>query len=123
MITRDFLGMGFCGGKHLTSQDRAKFFENWDKMPDSEKLEMINKRIEAFKKGKDCEKDFFSVEHFDSHCKEWMSKTPEEKNKFVEDLKKSVEERHTMMKERFSDHGIGFGFHDRGRECTHPSEG
>ena len=122
-MKKDFLGMGFFGGKHFESDDRKRFFEEWDSMEDSEKLEIINKRIEDFKEGKKCREEMISVEHIDAHCKEWMDKTPEEKAKFVEDLKKSFEERHAMMKEwkqRFGHYG--FGFHGRGRGCAHSGE-
>ena len=116
MITKDFFGKGYFGNKHFDADDRKKLIEEWEKMPDNEKLEMVNKRIAAFKEGKDCNRNPFSVEHIDAHCEEWMSKTPEEKAKFVEDLKSKFEKRHAMMKEHFFHHGFesGFGFHGRG---------
>lgn len=122
-MTRDFLGMGFFGGRNVDSENRSKFFEEWDKMPDSEKLAIVNKRVQDFKEGVDCKKNRFSVEHIDAHCEEWMSKTTEEKEKFVQDLKKTFEQRHEMMKEwkeRFSHHG--FGFHGRGRGYSNSTE-
>lgn len=123
MITRDFLGKGFFGNRHFDLEDRQKFIEEWEKMPDSEKLEIMNKRIAAFKEGK-CERDFISVEHIDAHCEEWMSKSTEEKEKFVEELKEKFEKRHSMMKDRFSHHGFDFGrgFFGRGRHQGEPTE-
>lgn len=113
MMTRDFFGKGFFGNRHFDMNDRQKFIEEWEQMPDSEKLEIMNKRMEAFKEGRDCEKDFLTVEHIDNHCEEWMSKTPEEKAQFVEDIKQKFKERHEMMKGHFSHSGFGFGFHGR----------
>lgn len=115
MVTRDFFSKGFFGNKHFDMEDRQKFIEEWEKMPDNEKLEIINKRIKAFKEGKECDNNRFSVEHIDAHCEEWMSKTPEEKALFVENLKKKFEKRHSMMKEHLFHHGFEFGFGFRGR--------
>lgn len=116
MRTRDFFGMGFFGHRHFDLDERKQFCEEWNKMADSEKLEIMNKKIEAFNDKRNCNRDFFSIEHFDAHCQEWMSKTPEEKSKFVEGLKKTFEERHRMMKEHFLHHEFEGCY---GRERNH----
>lgn len=96
MITRHF-GMGFFGGHHFDKDARKKFKEEWSKMTDSEKLELMNKRMEHI------DHDHFSVEAIDAHCEAWMKKTPEEKEAFVREKKEAV-------KSHF-DGGFGFGRH------------
>lgn len=109
MKTRYFSGMGLFGNDHFSSQDRETFFEEWDKMPDSEKIEIINRRISNLK-GEKCERhEMLSVEHIDKHCEDWMSKTPEEKEEFVEKMKEKINERHEMGHNHFGCHGHEFG--------------
>lgn len=118
-MIRDFLGLGFFGNRHFGSEDRTKFTEDWDKMSDSEKLEIMNKRMAAFKAGKNCREEAFSVEQLDARCNEWMSKTPEEKAQQVEEMKKKFEDRRKMMEAHFSHHHFG-GFQGRGHHHDFP---
>lgn len=115
MMTRDFFNKGFFGNRHFDMDDKNKLVEEWDKMPDNEKLQIINERMKAFKEGKGCKREFISVEQIDARCEEWMNKTAEEKTAFVEKMKKKFEARHAMMKEHFFHHGFEFGFGFRGR--------
>lgn len=120
MMTKDIFGRGFFGGKHFDLKNRQKFIEEWETMSDNEKLDNINKRIEAFKEGKDHERGCLSVEHIDAHCEEWMNKTPEEKVQFVEYLKQKFEKHQAMMKGCFFHHG--FGFHGKDHCQTQSAE-
>ncbi len=120
MKRNDFFGMGF-EHRNFDCSEREKIFDEWNKMSDSEKLEIMNRRMNSFKEKKG-HGDHFSVEHIDARCEEWMKKTPEEKEVFVAERKKAFEERHAMMHEHFSHHGFGFGFHGRGRSHNQPEE-
>lgn len=100
MTTRDF-GMGFIGRGHFGNDERAKIKEEWSKMTDSEKLEFMNKWME----GADRHEDRFSVEAIDSRCEKWMNMSREEKEAFLTEKKKAMENRmHGMHR------GFGFGF-------------
>lgn len=102
MTTRGF-GMGFFHKRPFDSEARKKFQEEWSKMTDSEKLEIMNKRVEHMGH------DHFSVEAIDARCEEWMKKTPEEKQAFVDEKKKAFEERNACM-HNFFGHGKFGGF-------------
>lgn len=88
MTTRGF-GMGFFGRNPFDKNARKKFQEDWAKMSDSEKLEFMNKRMEAFGN----HEDRFSVETIDARCEEWMKMSGEEKQAFVEERKHVFENR------------------------------
>lgn len=92
MMTRDF-GMGFFGRRPFSEDARKKFREEWSKMTDEEKLEMMNKRMDAWENGG----GHFSVEAIDARCEEWMKKTPEEKEQFVKEWKEAIHKRHACM--------------------------
>lgn len=102
MTTRNF-GMGFFG----RPEDRKKFREAWSKMTDSEKLEMMNRRMEMM----DNPESRFSVEALDARCEEWMKKTPEEKETFVNEWKEKVQNRKECM-------GAFFGGDHRAHEMN-----
>jgi len=88
MMTKGF-GMGFFGKHPFDKDARNKFKEEWSKMTDNEKLELMNKRMERF----DHHEDRFSVEAINTRCEEWMKMTNEEKQTFVDERKKAFEER------------------------------
>lgn len=92
MPTRGF-GMGFFGKNPFDKDARKKFKEEWFKMSDSEKLELMNKRMEAC----DHHEDRFSVEAIDARCEEWMRMTDEEKRSFIDEKKKAFESRMNGM--------------------------
>lgn len=104
MMTRNF-GMGFFGRNHFDKDTRKKFQEDWAKMTDSEKLELMNKRVERMGH------DHFSVEAIDAHCEEWMKMTNEEKQAFVDEKKKAFESRMNGMNHFFG-RGFGHGGHE-----------
>jgi hypothetical protein len=104
METKDF-GMGFMGKGFFGEDFRKNLHEKWSKMSDSEKVEFVNKKMDFMGHG-ECGP---SVESIDAHCDAWMKKTPEEKQEFVDGLKKSFHER--MMHCGGHSHGFGkFGF-------------
>lgn len=92
MRTKGF-GMGFFGRNFFDKEARKEFKEKWERMTDSEKLELINKRMEHFDK----DEDFFSVEAIDSRCEKWMKMTQEEKTAFVEEKKAAIQNRMNGM--------------------------
>ncbi|GEM_PF-634536 len=107
MTTKDFK-MGFFGRNPFDKDARKKFQEEWSKMTDDEKLEMMNKRME------DMGKDHFSVEAIDALCEEWMKMSAEEKEQFVKERKEAFEER-CACRGGFHGHGFhGNGFHGHG---------
>ena len=99
MRTRGF-GMGFFGASPFDKDARKEFKESWSKMTDSEKLELMNKRME----GLDNHEDHFSVEAIDSRCEKWMNMSSDEKQAFVDEKKKAFECRMHGMHGHF-----GFG--------------
>ncbi|MDH6358379.1 hypothetical protein [Parabacteroides sp. PF5-9] len=99
MMTREF-GMGFLGRNPFDKEARKKFKEEWDQMSDSEKLELMNKRMAGFNH----HEDHLSVEAIDARCEAWMKMSNEEKQTFVEERKKAFKSRMHNM------HGcFGFG--------------
>lgn len=90
MTTKNF-GMGFFGRNTFDKEARKKIQENWAKMSDSEKLNLMNKKVENMGK------DHFSVEAIDARCEEWMNKTPEEKQAFVDEKKEAFMDRKACM--------------------------
>jgi len=92
MTPRGF-GMGFFGRGPFDKEARINFKENWMKMSDSEKLEFMNKKMEAL----DSHEDHFSVKSIDARCEEWMKMTQEEKEAFINERKKTMEERIAFM--------------------------
>lgn len=99
-MTREHFGMGFHGRHPFDREARKKFQETWSNMTDNEKLDFMNRKVERMGK------DHFSVEAIDARCAEWMKKTPEEKQAFV-DEKKEAMENHSGR--HFHGHGFGFG--------------
>lgn len=97
MMTRGF-GMGFFGRNPFDKDARKKFREEWANMSDSEKLELMNKRMEGFDNHED---DRFSVEAIDSRCEKWMKMSTEEKQAFVDEKKEAMR--------NFSAGRFGFG--------------
>ncbi len=77
--------MGFFGRRHFGGDARKKFREEWSKMTDEEKLEMMNKRMEAIEHPE----DHFSVEDINSRCEAWMKMSSEEKEAFVKERKEA----------------------------------
>lgn len=92
MTTKGF-GMGFFGRNLFDKDARKKFREEWSKMSDSEKLELVNKRMDSF----DSHEDHFSIEAIDARCEGWMKMTAEEKQAFVDERKKDFENRMNGM--------------------------
>lgn len=77
-------------GRHLFNKEsRQQFKEKWNKMTDQEKIEFMNKRIEAC----DEHEDRFSVEAMDARCEKWMNMTTEEKEQFLNERKQAFHER------------------------------
>ncbi len=105
MMTRDF-GMGFFGRIPFGQDVRKELFEKWSTMTDQEKLEFMNKHMEAMN-DREQEKREFSVAAIDQRCEEWMKKTPEEKEAFIKDRKEMMEKFHKHA--GFFGHGRGFG--------------
>ncbi len=99
METRGF-GMGHFGRNPFDKDARKKFKEEWSKMTDAEKLEIMNKRMEGF----DNHEDHFSIEAIDARCEKWVKMTDEEKQAFVDERKKAFESRMHGMHGHF-----GFG--------------
>lgn len=91
-MTRDF-GMGFFGRNPFDKDARKKFKEEWSKITDAEKLELMNKRMNAHD---NCD-DRFSVDAINARCEEWMKMSAEEKQAFVEERKKMFEDRMSGM--------------------------
>lgn len=100
-MTAHGFGMGFFGKNLFDKDARKKFKEEWFKMSDSEKLEFMNNKMNAF----DNHEDPFSIENIDARCEKWMKMTPEEKETFVKERKQAFESRM---------HGMGGPF---GRMC------
>lgn len=86
MMTKG-IGMGFFGRIPFDREAKKKFQEEWSKMTDSEKLDYMNKRVEAMGQ------DHFSVEAIDTRCEEWLKKSPEEKQAFIDERKQAFESR------------------------------
>lgn len=99
MTAKNF-GMGFFGRNPFDKDARKKFKEDWAAMTDSEKLEFMNKRVEAC----DNNEDRFSVETMDARCEEWMNMTLEEKQAFIDEKKKDFENRMSGMGGGFFGH-------------------
>ncbi len=98
MMLRDF-GMGFFGRMPFGSDPRKELFEKWSAMTPEEKVEFMDKRMEALNNGKREAGGFFGQREFtvasiDQRCEEWLKKTPEEKEAFIK-------ERKEMMNKRF----------------------
>ena len=109
MMTKDFM-TGFFGRRGFGMDAHKQFCEEWSKMTDEEKLEFMNKHVNAMAEGEHggfgfSGKKEFSVENIDARCEEWLKKSPEEK---TEVLKRHEE----AFGERFSCMG---GFFGRGR--------
>ena len=100
-MTRGF-GIGLFGGNPFNKEARKQFQEKWSKMTDSEKLELMNKKME------DMGHDYFSVEAINARCEEWMKMSAEEKQALVDERKQAFEDR---MSQRgcFGDGRFGFG--------------
>lgn len=98
MMTRGF-GMGFFGRMPF-GEGQENIFEKWDAMSDAEKLEVMNKRMEQFK---ECRDGIFSVEQIDKRCREWLDRSPEEKEAFMKE--------HEKMHKQFRMDGHPFGQH------------
>jgi len=111
MTTRSF-NMGFFGRRPFGSDERKKFYEEWSKMSDQEKLDIINKKMEFF----NGDHDRFSIEKMDEFCEKWMSKTYEEKKEFVEEKKKAFHERTECMGNFFGEEKFGFDFHEKEKD-------
>ncbi len=99
MMTKDFR-MGFFGSMSFGSDPRKELFEKWSAMTNEEKLELMNKRMEAMNSNSREMDGFFgkrgfTVEAMDKRCEEWLKKTPEEKQVFIN-------ERKEMLHKRFS---------------------
>ncbi|MDR2914445.1 MAG: hypothetical protein LBV74_06405 [Tannerella sp.] len=105
MMTKGF-GMGFFGRGHFDKEARAKFREEWSNMTDSEKLDFMDKRMNAMSD----DPEHFSIEAIDVFCMEWMRKTPEEKEQFIHERKKAFKERMACMGGFFGHNRFGFGF-------------
>ena len=88
-------GMGFFGKNHCDSDGIKKFQEKWAEMTDEQKLAFMNDRVENM----NCAHGL-SVEHIDAHCDEWMKRTPEEKQAWVDEINE--------MRKHFH-HGMGGG--------------
>ncbi|MDL2223686.1 hypothetical protein LJB92_00030 [Bacteroidales bacterium OttesenSCG-928-M06] len=84
MMTRDF-GMGFFGRSPFCNEERKKNREEWAQMTDEQKLEFMNKRMEAM----DRPDDHFSVEAIDARCEKWIKMSSEEKEAFVKERKEA----------------------------------
>lgn len=97
MTTRGF-GMGFFGRGHFDKDARKKFQEEWAAMSDEQKLEIMNKRMEAM--GGD--EDRFTVEAIDARCEKWMKMTREEKEEFISEHKKMFHDRMHCMHGAFA---------------------
>lgn len=104
MTPRGF-GMGFFGRHPFNMEEMKKMKEEWSKMSDSEKLEVMNNRMSAFDK---FDEDRFSVEAIDARCEKWMEMTQEEKEQFVNERKKAIEEKFSCMGGFFGHGGFGF---------------
>ncbi len=110
MMTKGF-GMGFFGRIPFGTDERKEMFEKWLKMTDEEKLECMNKRMEAMNSS---EREF-TVEAIDKRCEEWLKKTPEEKDALLKEKKEMMEKFHNHFHNHayFFGHGRGFGGDDR----------
>ncbi len=97
MTTKGF-GMGFFGRNPFDKEARIKMKEQWSQMTDSEKLEFMNKRMDAIGN----HEDRFSVKAIDARCEEWMKLTLEEKQAFVDERKKAFENRMNHFGEFFN---------------------
>ncbi|WP_200814373.1 hypothetical protein [Parabacteroides sp. Marseille-P3160] len=106
MTARDF-GMGFFGRIPFGADARKDFFAKWTKMTDAEKVEFMDKRIEAIHNGH-CGRREFSVAAIDQRCEEWMKKTSEEKEAFVKEQQEMIAAFHEHA--GFFGHGRGFDF-------------
>lgn len=95
-MTRGF-GMGFFGRNPFDKDARTKFKEEWSKMSDAEKLELMNKRMATFGE----HEERFSVEAIDDHCEKWMKMTREEKEAFIRERKEAFESRKNCMGDFF----------------------
>ena len=81
MMTKDF-GIGF-PLRNLFMKKKIKLFQDeWSKMTDSTKLELMNKQVESM--GREC----FSVETINAFCEEWWEKSSIEKQEFVDEWEK-----------------------------------
>ncbi|MDR2040325.1 MAG: hypothetical protein LBQ60_20610 [Bacteroidales bacterium] len=98
MKASDF-GMGFFGKGHFSEDARRKIREEWNKMPDSEKLELMNQRMNAW----GSENHAFNVENIDARCEKWMKLSPEEKEQFVSERKSAFQQRGACMTGFFSE--------------------
>lgn len=104
MTGKDFKA-GFFGRGHFDKEARTKFREEWTKMTDNEKLDFMNKRVDAMSD----QREHFSIEAIDVFCTEWMKKSPEEKEDFINERKRMFQERMACMN-GFPGHGFGHRF-------------
>ena len=89
------MGLGFFGRMPFAAEGRKELFEKWSKMTDAEKVEFMNKRMEAFNNEKFFD-ERFSVTAMDKRAEEWLKKTPEEKEAFINEKKAAVKNRFGM---------------------------
>ena len=112
-MSKENFRMGFFGRMPFTMEKRKELFEKWSTMTDAEKVEFMNKRMEDFNnRNRECENFFderFTVAGRDRRAEEWLKKTPEEKEAFINEKKAAV-------KDRFNKGFFRRGFRFGGRE-------
>jgi len=114
MTIRDF-GMGLSGRNHFGDDKRKKFYEEWIKMSDSEKIEFMNRKMEFMNNGVKGGYGFSQntdaiIERIDARCKDWMKKTPEEKQRQINKWKSAFQAKREHLERSFVHERFGFDF-------------
>lgn len=105
MDIKDF-GMDSFGRGRFGFGGKKEFFDKWSEMTSEEKVEFIDKRMEAMKEMHDMHRP--SVESIDNFCNEWSKKTIDEKEEFIAKKRDAMKEMHAHM-DGFRGHGHGHG--------------
>lgn len=92
--------MGFEGRGKFGFGGKNNFFDRWSKLTTEEKVIYIDERMEAME-GMHNEHPF-CVEFIDKFCSEWVNKTSEEKEEFIQKKKETFG--------KYGFHGHGFEF-------------